>query len=93
MNKIEEQMLAAIREGRSWKSGNTEVDVLLPTNERAVYLHGNHIATVAPDGSHTTVNKTTLGRWPTNTTKSRLRALGVGVTTVKGTTLLGGEPV
>ena len=34
-------------------------------------------------------NTDTLRRYPTNTTKSRLRALGVNVTTRKGVTYLG----
>ena len=60
--------------------------------EVAVYLHNNHIATVEmirdlrtgnPEASfvvhNIVVNRETLARWPTRTTKSRLRALGAQV--------------
>ena len=69
MRKIEENMVNAIKRGKCWTSGNTEVF----TNKNGaslVYLHGNHIATV-------TYKKVTLfdGGWQTNTTKSRLNAI------------------
>ena len=69
MRKIEENMVNAIKRGKCWTSGNTEVF----TNKNGaslVYLHGNHIATV-------TYKKVTLfdGGWKTNTTKSRLNAI------------------
>lgn len=80
MRKIEVEMLAAVRGCMSWSSGNTMV---LPCHDpktgaagARVYLHGNHIADV-PVGGHVKVNIETLRRWPTSTTISRLRALGV----------------
>lgn len=80
-------MLNAIHTQSFWKSGNTEVH---PSGD--VYLHGNHIAKVAEDGI-VSVNVYTLGKWPTNTTKSRLRALGANITTKAGITYLDGQPV
>ena len=86
MCKIENEMLAAVRGFRNRSSGNTAVVRHRSQDGSAVvarvYLHGNHIADV-PVGGPVTVNVETLRRWPTNTTISRLRALGVDVR-VKG---------
>ena len=80
MRKIEVEMLAAVRSCQPWQSGNTCV-APIPASESGtpaahVYLHGNHIATVSA-GGYVQVNRDTLKRWPTSTTVSRLRALGV----------------
>lgn len=87
MRLIEERMLDALRERRHWQQGNTKVD-----NEGRVYLHGNHIANYTEDGL-VEVNEYTLAKWPTPTTKSRLRALGANVTTKNYTTYLNGRPL
>ena len=74
MRKIEEQMNAAIKANKYWKNGNTEV---VPAGDQVdVYLHGNHIATV-PWHDPIYVNTQTFSNWPTPTTRSRLRALGI----------------
>ena len=68
MRKIEQLMCDAIRDGKDWKSGNTQV---ITINDVAwVYLHDNHIATV-------TDNDVTVydGGHQSNTTKSRLNAI------------------
>ena len=44
MRKLENEMLAALRAGRAWQSGNTSVTAPNSTGRAAVYLHGNHIA-------------------------------------------------
>ena len=80
MHKIEVEMKAAVAKRRSWKSSNTEV--VADSNTVKVYLHGNHIATV--EGNNVEANMDTINRWPTNTTLSRLRALGVSVRRVGG---------
>ena len=70
MRKIESLMCQAISNGaKSWKSGNTKV-VTNTEGYSHVYLHGNHIATVAQ-------NSVTIydGGWQSNTTKSRLNAI------------------
>ena len=89
MRKIEQQMIFAILNRKSWQSGNTVVTKGVDDN-LAIYLHGNHIATIVKSGLGVTleVNKETLARWSTPTTKSRLRALGANVTTRKGVTYL-----
>lgn len=75
MNKLEEQMVLAIKNGKNFLSGNTEVshkDGIV-----RVYLHNNLIAI-----------KNKLGKWlfsdghykvRSKTTKSRLNALGLPV--------------
>ena len=91
MRKIEQQMWEAINSLNNWDGSNTTV---FHTNRGAVvYLHGHHIASVNATTGKVTVNKTTLAAYPTNTTKSRLRALGVDVYTKNGITYLDGEEI
>jgi hypothetical protein len=59
-------------------------------------LHGNHIADATRNyyGSIIiTPNRETLADWPTPTTKSRLRALGVNLTQSRGVISIDGEVV
>lgn len=85
-------MLKAIENGQNKVLGNTYVNPVIGGIQ--VWLHGNHIATVDYSyGGSVIVNKETLKKYPTNTTKSRLRALGVDVRTVKGIVMLDGKPV
>ena len=70
MRKIEQQMNAAIRDSRNWKSGNTEVTFDPETGESKVFLHGNHIATVGDD-----FVQIFDGGYQSYTTKSRLNAI------------------
>ena len=62
-------MCQAIKDNKSWKSGNTEVQYV-GDNLSIVYLHGNKIAVV---------DDTTMsifdGGWKSVTTKSRLNAI------------------
>ena len=89
MRVIEKKMLNAIEQGRNFTSGNTHVKI--DANTAHVFLHGNHIASVVND--NVMVNKDTLRAYPTVTTKSRLRALGVDVYTKNFKTFLNGEEV
>jgi uncharacterized protein YmfQ (DUF2313 family) len=99
MRKIEKEMNYAISQGRNWSSANTMVRIEPETRLRKVYLHGNHIADVYVYSSGwgwtgtVNVNAETLSNWPTVTTKSRLRALGVDVQTRKGVTYVDGEAI
>ena len=99
MRKIEKQMIAAvIGKADKWVSGNTAVFYIsavesgnLAGSRSEVYLHGNHIADYWHDCEKPlVVDERTLARWPSNTTKSRLRALGADVTTKQGYTYLAG---
>lgn len=73
MRKIEKRMLAAVCNGVSMSCGNTRVECVNGVSH--VYLHGNCIAIVNQnmDGQFC------LAGWNSNTTRSRLRALGVSV--------------
>lgn len=100
MRKIETLMWQAINNRTFWKLGNTAVDYIggpgesNPYGPRSeVFLHGNHIATFWHDTQQVEVNERTLCNWPTPTTKSRLRALGVNVCTRNHTTFLDGVAV
>jgi hypothetical protein len=91
MRQIEKDMLNAIDSHKAWRNSNTSVSLhvdargfLVPN----VFLHNNHIATV--ENGIVKVNTYTLAKWPTVTTKSRLRALGANVTTKRGVTYLDG---
>ena len=90
MRQIEEKMLDAIENSRDWTSGNTEV-VSDGDGLSWVYLHGNMVA-LSVDGIIEPIRETLI-KWPTRTTMSRLRALGVDVCTRKGDVYLDGEVV
>ena len=90
MRKIEKKMLEAIEQGRDFTLANTHVKI--DANTAHVFLHGNHIASVVQNGK-VMVNLDTLRAYPTSTTKSRLRALGVDVYTKNFKTFLNGEEV
>lgn len=92
MRKIEQQMIAAIHNHVRWSLDNTIVSPLDDITI-AVYLHGHEIALINQRNGFVMTNVDTLRRYPTNTTKSRLRALGVDVCTRKGVTYLNNEPV
>ena len=101
MRLIETEMLEAIKYGRDWAKDNTRVNI--DSGERFiaswcadVYLHGHHIAEVRcrmGGDDRVEVNLDTLRNWPTRTTMSRLRALGVDVCTRKGEVMLNGEAI
>ena len=91
MRLIETEMLEAIRDGGYWAKDNTRVEPVHFSGGAVVFLHGHNIAHVSNGG--VVVNVETLRNWPTRTTMSRLRALGVDVCTRKGEVLLNGEPI
>ena len=82
MRQIEKQMVAAIKARKNFKSGNTEVmmtrNEYLGTCTAMVYLHANLIAKIS-FGQDNVVAQFTMAGWNTNTTRSRLNALSVGV--------------
>ena len=89
MRKLEAAMVASIKLGRDFDSENTRVSV--NDNEAWVYLHGNHIATVDRKTGEVEVNRDTFRKWPTQVTRSRLKALGVNVYIKKGIAYIGNE--
>lgn len=100
MRKIEKEMLQAIETMRhpaksswneyKWHKDNTMVESGF--DQCDVYLHGNHIATI-PHNGELQVNLDTLRRWPSMTTRSRLRALGADLVSIKGTLHLDGKSI
>jgi hypothetical protein len=92
MRKIEQLMNDAIYTQKRWSLQNTIVSPIDDTNV-AVYLHGHEIAIVNTHNGFVMTNIDTLRRYPTNTTKSRLRALGANVATRKGVTYLDGKVI
>ena len=83
MRKIEKQMIEAINSGNDFKSTNTEV-VFLGGQLAHVYLHGHKIATVKKrigerfrPIDEIEADRETFRNWPTATTRSRLKALGI----------------
>ena len=104
MRKIETKMLKAIanlhdmyQDNTYVKHGSTEGDDFMDAFDYAdVYLHGNLIATVyhpSTSGQYVSVDLKTLRAYPTRTTMSRLRALGIDVCTRKGEAYLHGYPL
>jgi hypothetical protein len=81
MRKIEKAMCLAIGNKESFSLSNTRVEYINDANGETaeVYLFNNHIGTYVYKQVKFYVNGTTLAKWPTNTTKSRLRALGASV--------------
>ena len=80
-----ENQIDLINPNKNWKGGNTEVDVMgdSPCKTRTnIYQHGNHIAIVQ-----------TFRNWPTPTTRSRLRSLGIDTSIENGCAMLDGEEV
>jgi len=88
MRKIEKEMLNAVNNGANWANGNTQVVHL--NGIAQVFLHGNHIASVYGEPE---ANINTLKAWPSRTTMSRLRVLGVNVRQSKGVVYLNDQPV
>lgn len=90
MRKIESAMLNAIHNRENFSGGNTLVS--FQDNVANVYLHGHHIASVAANTvMMVEPNIDTLLQWPSNTTLSRLRALGIDVCKRKGDIVLDGK--
>jgi hypothetical protein len=92
MRKIEQQMVEAILKNQAFSLDNTVVTPISGAN-CSVYLYGNHIADVNTPTGFVIVNIDTLKRYPTNTTKSRLRAMGIDIKTSKGITYLNDEAI
>lgn len=95
MRIIEKEMLAAINNKEDWKKDNTAVYFtgLEAGGYSTIYLHNNLIAVFNHASRVVGVAEETLKRFPTNTTMSRLRALGVDVKRKGGKVFLYGEPL
>jgi len=82
MRKIEQEMVSALNGRRNWRKGNTEVLQDRNCGGMSVYLHHNLIAFT--HGSEVLPVLRTFLNYPTRTTVSRLRALGIDAAIRKG---------
>lgn len=83
MRQVETLMREAAFKGEPFKMSNTTVERVTP-HCVSVYLHGNEIAIINVNNGALLVNTDTLKEYPSNTTISRLRALGANLTVSKG---------
>tara|TARA_R110000851_G_scaffold189160_1_gene339324 strand:+ start:86 stop:412 length:327 start_codon:yes stop_codon:yes gene_type:complete len=106
MRKIEAQMIEAIRRKQDWKSyknaqGYPAMEVVHVRehgiNYADIYLHANLIATATPDTWDArpcaNPNRAMFSEYPTRTTRSRLRALGVNASIKNGAAHIDGMEV
>ena len=93
MRLIEEQMNQAINSKSTWSKDNTEVIYFANSDVSMVYLHGHKIAVFDHYNDEIIADINTLSAWPTRTTKSRLRSLGIDIYTRKGITYLNDREV
>ena len=89
-HKISNLAANAFYAGRNFKLQNTEVRVY-DNGVTELYLHGNRIAQREPGSVHGV--RFTLAGWNTLTTRERLNALGIKVTTKRGTPYYDGQPI
>ena len=92
MRVVEKQMIEIIGKKTTKSFSNMQVVYNPTTDTSDVYLFGNHIAAYK-HGEGVEVNKDTLFEFPTPTTCSRLRALGVRVNVVHGFPHIDGIPI
>lgn len=93
MRKIEKQMIQAIKERKAFSLDNTSVSNPQQNDWQMILLHGNYIAAArfGVVGLETQVNNATFRVWPTRTTASRLRALGIDARLIKGKAAINGR--
>jgi|TARA_R110002033_G_scaffold85251_1_gene135617 hypothetical protein len=91
MRKIEQLMKDAIANKQDFKLDNTAVYFNERTNQSLVRLHNNLIAVIHHgEFKEVEVNESMFKEYPTRTTSSRLRALGVPASLKNGLALLNG---
>ena len=91
MRKIEQLMREAIDKKQDFKLGNTAVYFNEHTNQSLVRLHNNLIAVIHHgEFKEVEVNESMFAEYPTRTTRSRLRALGVPASIKNGLAVLNG---
>ena len=95
MRKIEKAMVTACVKNQNWHGDNTSVHYIPDIDGCEVYLHGHMIARTyrKPDRLHVDPVIETFRNWPTNTTRSRLCALGVRANIMKGRACIDGKEV
>jgi len=91
MRKIESSMITAVHTKANWFKGSTAVQYNEYTYTSCIRLHGNIIATYGPMDAVVKPRLDTFREWPTVTTRSRLRALGVNASIEGGQAMIDGE--
>lgn len=81
MRKIEQKMLDAVRNKKSFTKDNTFVEYNKYKDISSVYLHGNWIYSLYHKTGEVFFS---FAKRETATTKSRLRALGIPIVIVQG---------
>lgn len=89
MKKIERAMCEALENRTPWAGGNTTLTIDEETGLATVRLHGHKIFAKTRGGK----SWFRIAGWNTVTTRSRLRALGVQITTKDFAPYVGGVPV
>lgn len=94
MRKLEEQMLTAVKTGKPFCLSNTTVVIHTPEagNGKRRYLVSLFGNTIAEGFVGQTPFRVNLCGWASNTTFSRLRALGVDAKRQNGEPMIGGDP-
>lgn len=91
MRKIEASMLTAIWNKLNVNLSNTSVHYNEHTQTSLIRLHGNLIATYKHDGLYKyKANEGMFKSWPTTTTRSRLRAMGIPASIKGGQAVIDG---
>jgi len=90
MRLIEQQMLTAVHDRANWSKDNTMVKQHNSSGNSFIMLHGHHIATYNHDTPCILANRSTFIDWPTRTTASRLRALGIKASLKQGQAAIDG---
>lgn len=91
MNKIEQDMCEVVIQKRDMSKGNTCVIYVPASHASGVFLHENHLGNFMHDTGEFVTNTDTLREFPTVTTISRLKALGVDIHRTKKMIWLDGE--
>jgi hypothetical protein len=92
MRKIEREMLEAISLKTDWSKDNTRVNQYRGIAN--IYLYDNwiaqHVYATKYEYARTSPLTVTFKEWPTTTTRSRLRALGINASIRKGKACIDG---
>ena len=94
MRLIEQQMSNAVYNKANWSKDDTAVYFNEHNDTSLIRLHGNLIATYKHDGLYKVIPSYSMfSSWPTRTTASRLRALGIKASIKGGEAAIDGELV
>lgn len=90
MRKIEQQMNTAVYNKDTFQLNNTLVSYSEAVNISTIYLHGHIIAVYIHDTQAMMPSIAVFKDWPTKTTASRLRALGIKASLKQGEAAIDG---